>query len=515
MPILPVAEYMPDQPDLAEATIYASNVIPLTPQSYGPLPTPMQFSSNALDDCPLGMGYGEDTNLTHHIFAGTGTKLWAINGTSTTWTDVSGSAYTTDGDENWHFAQFKNLMLATDFEDPIQSWDMRGGSGTKFATLAAGAPKARYIAVAKDFAIVANTNDPVGGANPQRVWWSAVGDPTNWPTPGTTTAQQVQSDYNDMVGPMGPITGLAPNLAGCDCAVFFERGVFRMIYAGPPDIFYFYPAATVRGAIAPNAIVPLGALVYYLGEDGFYVFDGNQSVPIGANKVDRTFFSSVDPTKYNLVVGAADIATKSIFWIYRSLFSTTPYPDRVLIFRWDIQRWSFGRLSIMWIARVPVSQTGTVPMSQGQLQLAIVNPAYQLAYFSGTPLPAQIGTKVVQLNPPRRSFVSGTRPLVQANTSFSWLLTEDGRVLDTEGGVPIRLEYGGSAGTLTVALSARNTYYDAEIFGPEVIPDISGQCSIRSEGRYHRARLTMPAAGGPWTNFAGIDVTDVIPSGTR
>jgi hypothetical protein len=130
-------------------------------------------------------------------------------------------------------------------------------------------------------AVVGNTTDGTFGPQPQRVWWPAIDDPTNWPTPGTSAAAAVQSDYQDLVGDAGWVQGIVGNLGTADGAVFQERAVIRMQYVGPPAIFAFSTAEGVRGTPAPGSLVQVGNLVYYLGEDGFYVFDGSQSMPIG------------------------------------------------------------------------------------------------------------------------------------------------------------------------------------------------------------------------------------------
>ena len=519
MTIMQVAEWAPDMPDLSEATSIATGVIALTPQSYGPLNSLVPFSTNEIDNECIGMGSGEDTSLNDHIFAGTTDKLYHTPTGAIAWTDVSGSTYAAANGENWRFAQYNNLMIATDFDDPIQSFNML--SGSTFAELSTDAPKARHLAVAKTFLITANTNDPVGGKNPARLWWSASGDPTNFPTPGSTEAQQTQSDYSDELGPQGPIAGLSPNLAGCDCAVFFARGVFRMIYVGPPDVFDFYPAAAVKGCPAPNSIAALESVVYYLAEDGFYAFDGNTSTPIGANKVDKWFFANVDQSHLELVIGAPDIANKAIIWIFKSIYTGNIRPDMMLLYRWDIQRWTMAPNIGQWISRIPVTESSggsppaVAPLVSGLIQLAAIHTQGALGFFNGPLLPAQVGTKVVQITPNARSFVNRTRPLVNSAPPQALLTTESGTYIVTEAGnsPPGQiLETESNSATITVAMSARNTYQDVETFGPEVAPDISGDCPQRSDGRYHRGRITVPI--GAWTTMTGLDVSG-IPAGLR
>lgn len=501
MTIVPVGEFAPDMPDLAEATDIALNVIARTPLSYGPMSGLSPYSANALPSICLGVAAAQNVDESIYLFGGTVSTLSDIDPGTLAWTDVSKvGGYSVAQGDNWRFAQFNSIILATDFADPIQSFVM--GSSTLFADLSPDAPQARHIAVAKTFTIVANTSDSVGGLNPSRIWWSGSNDPTNWPIPGSAAAQQVQSDYSDLVGSLGDITGLVANLTGCDCAVFFQRGVDRMIYVGPPDIFDFYPAENVRGTRASNSIVPLGNVVYYLAEDGFYVFDGNTSTPIGADKIDKWFFGQLDQSRLENVIGAADMINKAIMWIFPSTSSAGGTPDTLLIYRWDIQRWSYAAISAEWLARalsfnvtmdsmdaLGYTNLDTVPFSLdsriwigGTPQIMAADPNSFLAAFNGSTLQAQIGTKAMQIVPGKLAFVSGSRPMV-------------------DGGSP------------TVSISARQTYQDAEVFGPDIAPNRIGDCPQRSVGRYHRARITVPA-GSTWTQALGVDLA-AIPAGQQ
>jgi len=512
MAVLPFAAWLPDRPDLAEGTRYASGVIAITQDSYGPINSLQPFTTNQLPTQCFGLAAMEDVMSAVQTFAGTAKDLYLIPANTQAWTNVSATAggYSAGSDNPWHIVQFNEIVVATDYVDPIQAYTM--GSSTAFATLSTDAPKARYAAVSKQFLIVANTSDPVGGVNPARLWWSANGDPTNWPTPGSTTAQQTQSDYNDLLGPQGGITGLAPSLAGCDCAVFFERAVWQMFYVGPPDIFNFYPCAAVKGVPAPNSIVTVGETVFALFEDGFYSFDGASATPIGDSKVDRWFFSTVNATKLDQVIGAADVSNKAIIWLFQSNASLNNQPDTILIYRWDIQRFSWATLPAQWLARVPVpAQTSGLPpfetsLVAGQIQLAAIDQSGNLSYFTGLPLPAQVGTQAVQITPGRRSYLQGVRPLVNGGPPAGGVLTNiDGTPLLNIDGTP--LMNSGTGPTITVAVSARNTYQDVEVLGPAVGINSMGECPQRADGRYHRAVANI--SGGLWDYAYGVDATAV------
>lgn len=504
MSIIPVAEWRPDSPDLTESTTMLLNAMPLTESSYGPFPGISAYSSSAMDGQCKGAAGIQDNTLNSNIFAGTTDKLYTMTDASTSWSDVSiVGGYNCTGTECWKFAIYEptQTVIATDFNDPIQSYVF--GSSTAFANLSSGAPKARHICIAKAFAMVGNTHDGSDGNVPSRLWWSAANDPTNWPTPGSASAQSVQSDFNDIPGDQGAITGLASSLAGCDVAVFFARAIWRGFYVGPPDVFDFYPVDTVRGTPFVNGIVPVGNVVAYPSYDGFFEFDGSQSVPIGIEKVDRWFWANLNQANLQYVYGSYDIRNKVVLWAFPSQSAPNGLPDTLLGYKRDIQRWFTAQVSTEVLARfltfgltmdsmgaAGFTDVDTLPYTLdsaawlgGSLQMGAINQSHQLAYFTGASLAARISTKAMQIFPGRRGFVQSGRPLIDNSTG------------------------------VTMRISARTNYYDAEVFGPQVAPDVSGECPQRSDGRYHRALLHIQS-GTPWTTCFGVDLT-ATPAGTR
>jgi hypothetical protein len=236
---------------------------------------------------------------------------------------------------------FGQRIIATNFIDPPQSYVM--GSSALFADLISSgltSLKGRYAAVVRDWLVFGNTTDGTYGPQPQRVHWSAIDDPTNFPTPATAGAAAVQSDFDDLVGDAGWVQGIVGNLGTADGAVFQERAVVRMVYIGPPAIFAFTPAEGVRGTPAPGSIVQDGALAYYLGEDGFYVFNGSASQPIGVDRVDKTFLADLDQSYFYRIEGAVDPINKQIWWAYPGSGHSGGNPNRIIVYDRARDRWT-------------------------------------------------------------------------------------------------------------------------------------------------------------------------------
>jgi hypothetical protein len=503
--LLPIADYAPDLPANNSSGMSANivNLFPRTKESWGPVGTLSTLSSSGLSGQCLGATVAIDSGANNYLFAGDATKLYELAPGNTTFANVSkAGGYTLPTGERWYFTQYGQRVIAAAEGQNLQSFVLNSSSA--FADLAAAAPQARYITTIKDFVMVGNTNDGTNGAQPQRVQWCAVDDPTNWPVAGSTTEAQLLAGSQIIPGDQGWIQGLVGNLGTADGAIFFERGIFRVVFQGSPTVFGFYPAEGARGTPAPKSIAQLGALVYYLGEDGFYAFDGSVSRPIGVDRVDKTFWGDVNVAYLANVVGAIDPINRLVMWLYPSNSAPGGVPDSLLVYNWALDKWGFAQVNAEYLFRAitqgysleSLDSTGynldTLPFSLdsrvwtgGQVLMGTFTPAHQLAYFTGAPANATADT--VELEPfaqnGKRAFLTSTRPLV-------------------DGGSP------------TVQIGTRNRLVDTPTFTPASALNDDGECPVRADGRYMRARIQT---SGAFTHLQGIEIAsdDIRVSGSR
>lgn len=498
---IPVGAWTPDQPDLDNpGCAVAFNVVPRTLKSYGPAQSFGAYADALTARCQGAFTFA-DSNGAGTTVAGDATKLYRVVSGSLTPDNasrLSGGDYATPGDGQWRFCISNGLAIATNFTDAVQQLAIEGG--TDFALLDSAAPNARYCADVKGFLMLGNTNDGTDGPVPYRVWWSALNDPTDWPTPGSSAAAAVQSDYNDMPGNGGWVQGLAGNLGSADVGVFMERAVWRGVYVGPPAVFNFFPAVDTEGCIAPNSIVQLDNFAYYLGERGFQRFDGAVSQPISDQRLSKTFFNDWDASYPDRIWGAVDPANRFVFWAYPRTGSGG-LCTRLLCYAPLIDRWSLIECSVETICRTlsygytleGLDSLGytleTLPYSLdsrvwtgNQMLLSGFNSSHQLGYFNGSTLAASVETTEKQVGKGRRMMVRNARPMV-------------------DGGNP------------TVAVATRERLVDAPSWSSESSMNATGLCPLRKSGRYARGRISMPA-GDSWTHMQGVEV-DLEPLGER
>lgn len=484
--VVPFGEWAPDLPAVGNpGLVMARNVVPLTAQSYTGMPSLVPFH-DALPSQVTGQYSLTDAANVGYEWAADSNKLWIKAAISSTWGDASGPSAPYNpaaGAGHWSMTAFGNRVIAANGYDPVQSY--LHGTDSAFSDLSAAAPKGRYVATVRDFVFLANM---ASADLQQRVQWSALGDPTVWPTPGTDTAVQLQSDYQDLQQTdLGPITGIAGGgLGGTDGAVFCAWGLYRIIYVGSPVIFEFLPAAGAPGTMAPKsiAIAPIatergsGYFAMYLAPDGFYSYDGSSATAIGAGKFDRMFYLGVDEAAITDVQAVVDPQRKLAIWAYKARGVPGRY-NRLLLYNWEL-----ARATIVDLTAKPVEWLTDRDSGDRIFRLVAFDETHTMNSFTGPSMACDLVTGDRTLFPGRKSLVLSARPIVD-----------------------------GDHGKASVTLSGRDIPTDPVVWDAEIPVDILGNCPQRSAGRYVRFRMRRPA-GTTFRHLQGLEV-QAAPIGRR
>ena len=484
-------EWLPDQAALGNRGV--TNVNNLVPYGggYRPLAAMAAYSSSSLDARCQGATAAQDANGNTWIYAGDATKLYRLlNGT---FSDVSkAGGYNVPVDDQWEFTQYTNTLIATNITDPVQSVSV-GGSAFADLIVSTNKPKARHCAVVRDFLVLGNTSDATDGAQPQRVWWSALDDITDFDPDAVT-----QCDFNDQHegGWVQRIVG------GAEYGMIVqERSISRMTYVGTPLIFQIDPIDRQRGSPIPGSIIGWGRLVFWISDEGFFSSDGQQSYPIGQDKVDHTFWDQFDFANFGRVSAAIDPINKLVMWTFPGTGSTGGNPNKVYIFNWVDAKWSQADIVAFFLVRLATQgytleeldqfstsmETLTPSLdsrqwSGGEARMAAFGSDNKLYFFTGGNLQAVIETGEIQPIPGKRSRISTIRPLV-----------------DTA--------------NVAISIASRVRDADAATYGSSVTINTDGEAFTQSEGRYHRARLSLSSSTS-WTHALGVEI-GFVPEGIR
>ncbi len=475
------------------------------PTGFRPLPG-LAGASNALPETCIGAAVMLEADGTTHAFAGTASSLYKL-GTGSVWVDVShGEAildqagntildqagniiygvgtYATGAGERWQFARFGDLAIAVTNTADVQKFDV--SASTEFTALGGTPPRARYVAVVRDFLVLGCLF-----GEERKIHWSGINNVEHW-TAGT------QSSDTQEFPDGGPVRGMIGGETGY---IFQANAVVRMIFTGGDTIFQFDQVEGGRGLVAPYSLVQSSRTAYYLANDGFYSFDiaGGASSPLGVGKWAQWFADDIKPGTESQVLGGLDPAQRLVVWAYTPRSSTGQLPTRLLFYRWDLEEATYADIQIsalaQWLtAGVTLDDLGafgtldTLPFSLdspvwkgGSGILGLFGTDNTLSFLSGPAMEGQIITA--------DGFKAGARVLVTATRPQ----------VDTT--------------TVTVAIAARERDGDVVAFaGDEALED-TGEAPAHVSGNYVRARITV-GEGANWAALKGIE-TKVRARGRR
>ena len=465
-------EWLPDQPGVTGAVTDAKNCYPVA-NGYAPIKSEADYSDAA--GATLLITFAGKFDSASTLFAASATQIYKFDSS-----DASLDAATTTGYtavEGWDVTQYGAKMILANGQDKLQAWTLN--SSTNFANLAAAAPIAKFVTVVRDFVVAAND-----GTDTSKVYWSDINDETDW-TPGAASQSDTQ-----ILPDGGDITGLAGGEYGL---VFLERAIYRMSYAGSPFFFQFDAISRSLGCISNGSIAQYGNLTYFLADDGFYVCDGQSTKNIGTEKVNRWFFDNAIPNEIQTGMSATvDPVNKLVIWKFNNTFGG----KFLLMYSIDLNKWSYADTTAASIAYVltpsatleQVDNYNTsidaldIPLdsrvfSGGQLLFAGVS-GQKIISFSGQPKTAIISTGDIDIG---RSTVMLAKPIVDK-------------------------------GSASIAVSSRDNLAEQVEFGSDVAADAENRVSLRSNGEYHRLRLTP--SGSNWETAVGLEF-DVVKQGNR
>lgn len=477
-------EFLPDLDPLENpGCLEALNCIP--EQGYYRQLNSLISYTDAITPTPHNGFWVQNSAGAIYTFLGTDDGLFLFDSVNNEWDDVSNAGFNPSGASRWQFERFGSRVIAVTPEFSPQYFDVDTPS-TTFLDLPGSPPDASDIAAVRDFLFIAQ---PDGVRN--RVQWSGFNSSEIW-----TSSLSTQSDFQDLQGNVGEVQRIVP---GQYALIFCEHSIFRADYVGGNIIFQFNEIERGRGTPAPFSVVWTGELVFYYGHEGFFVHDGQRSRPIGVNRVDRYFRSTITPQNLSVMTGAIDRTNKLVFWAYRE--NSTTYNDRILIYNWGTDRWSRAEVDLFCFfqnkdpgytldaldALFPngIDQQSilvdSIEFQGGSLQLGVMDSLKRSATFSGTALQAELITSEF--------------------SAFDRFYTDS-----------IRPEVHSSAGVVQCAVGTRKVLSAAPVWSSDkTVENELGEAFIRTNARYQRYRLRI---SNGFTNVSGLTVRG-RPAGRR
>lgn len=457
--------FLPDQPDYQNVgTEEARNVLPLT-NGYASLRSFQRYSNTIPGRC-MGAVAVRDSTETVANYCGDETDLYKLSGL-----DWVSAATGLQANEFWDFAQFGDVLIAAAYESNLQSLTIPGAT---FAELVA--IRAYTVETVRNFVVIGNTFDATDGAQPFRLRWCARGDHTDW-TPSASTLAGFQS-IPAHGGPVRRIVGREYGL------VFQERAISRMTYTAQvigstPVVWQVDEIERGIGTPSPRSVVEFAGMTAFFAEDGFRMLrEGSRSTPIDDDTVSRTVLADINSAYLDRITGAVDVNSQTIYWAYPSSGATQGRPNRLVLYRYGINRWAFAddELEHLYESATPAvdidTDLGPDDVSAeaagsldddvwkgGGFQLGIILGAGELSFLDGPPRSGVLTTGESAPSGRQKTFVRAVRPLV-----------------DLGAGATIQIGY-------------RDRLSDSVVWTDPVPVSDDGSHKFRVRARYLRARV--------------------------
>ena len=209
------------------------------------------------------------------------------------------------------------------------------GTGV-FVSLIVDVPTVQNNMIVSDtsrFVITFGAND-YGSAtlDPMLIRWSAQDDIFNWTPDPTNQAGFIRISHGSEI-----ITTVQTRQ---EIVVFTDSAVYSLQYLGPPFVWAPQLLGDNVSIMSPNSAVVASGIVYWMGVDKFYSYDGR--VQTLNCDLRRFVFSDLNQEQALQVFAGTNEGFNEVWWFYCSANSTVI--DKYVIYNYVEKIWYYGTL---------------------------------------------------------------------------------------------------------------------------------------------------------------------------
>ena len=260
----------------------------------------------------------------------TGTT-WGFGGTSTSSLRL------------WNQINFGQNLVYGPRSGPMYYWDATGGVTTRGVALTslgdAETPVVQNSFIVSDasrFLIAFGTNDPNSASpnalDPMFIRWSDQEDPFTWIPTATNQAGSLRLSHGSEI-----ITYVQTRQ---EIVVLTDSSVYSLQYLGPPYVWGSQLLGDNISVMSPNSVVIASGIVYWMGVDKFYMYDGR--VQTLNCDLRRYVFQDLNQEQSLQVFCGTNEGFNEVWWFYCSANSTTI--DKYVIYNYAERIWYYGTM---------------------------------------------------------------------------------------------------------------------------------------------------------------------------
>ena len=229
------------------------------------------------------------------------------------------------------------------------------------------------------FILAMGCNDYGSAAiDPLLIRWSGQDDPYNWTPTATNQAGSVRLSHGSEI-----ITSVQTRQ---EIVVFTDSSLYSLQYLGPPYVWGSQLLGDNVSIVGPNAAIIASGIVYWMGVDKFYMYDGRvQTLNCDLRKF---VFGDFNADQNEQVFAGTNEGFNEIWWFYCSANSTAV--DKYVVFNYLENAWYYGTMArTAWLdsglIQYPIAATylnNLVNHEDGVDDAATATPAPINAYIS-------------------------------------------------------------------------------------------------------------------------------------
>lgn len=243
-----------------------------------------------------------------------------------------------------------NFNLDAGVIDPIRYWNgLAWTSWTPKFLTAGGAAinavlSAKIMLPFKGFFVFFNTYEERGGTNHYQnrcrfSWYGSPIDPTAWLEPKQTGAGGggfIDAPTEEAI--------VSVEFIRDRLIVFFEKSIWELVYTGNPVLpFVWQKINTELGSIGTFSSVPFDDVVLNIGQTGIIACSGAAVQRID-NAIPHEILKTLrDSDQVKRIHGVRDYKTELVYWSLPMIVAndTDAYPDRILVYNYKNNTWSY------------------------------------------------------------------------------------------------------------------------------------------------------------------------------
>jgi len=168
--------------------------------------------------------------------------------------------------------------------------------------------------------------------DPMLIRWSAQDDIYNWTPDPTNQAGFIRISHGS------EIVGIVQTRQ--EIVMFTDSAVYSLQYLGPPYVWVPQLLGDNISIMSPNSAVIASGVIYWMGVDKFYVYDGR----VNTLNCDlrRHVFQDLNQDQSLQVFAGTNEGFNEVWWFYCSASSTAV--DRYVIYNYQEKIWYYGTM---------------------------------------------------------------------------------------------------------------------------------------------------------------------------